>query len=122
MTATSCRAMAKLVGVSKSYMTEALPRVQGPGDRNVGLDGKSYPAHRIPLVPSEDLIDLRSQGLSYRAIASMVGVSHQTIMRLFQNLDVLQVAAMLEANDPQNLDVVQVSSNRQVDQERKKAS
>ncbi len=67
--------------VTEEFGEKPLPR------RNAA-DGKTYPAtaNRDFRIPSKRLVDLRAAGWSYRKIGAEVGVSHQTIMRLFQNL------------------------------------
>jgi IS30 family transposase len=80
----SIRALARALGVSKSTIQRDLAGKVVPGARSLGLDGKSYPATRVPLRPSDEIIRLREQGWSYRCIAAEYGVSHQTIMRLFR--------------------------------------
>jgi IS30 family transposase len=84
-TPTSTRALAAILGVSKSTIHRDVSGKCDPGARVVGRDGKTYPATRLSLRPSDELVELRMKGWSYRRIAAEFGVSHQTVMRLFRN-------------------------------------
>jgi hypothetical protein len=98
---TSLRMMAAFLGVSHCTVWRDLQNKDRGAARSLGRDGKSYPSRRGLFVPAVWMCELRAQGWSYRRIAAEAGVSHQTVMRLFRNLELVQVSR-IEQVDQEN--------------------
>jgi transposase len=88
----STRAIAQKMGISKSTVHRRTIDVRSPGDRVRGLDGKSYPATGDSLVASDEMVELRAQGWSYRQLAKEFDVSPQTVMRMLRTHEPFQVS------------------------------